>query len=161
MYLYYYLMIMKYIFVISFILLINFHAHSDLIKPNPSIEPIDVIKIQLEALKNNNNPFIDAGISQTWEFAHPENRRYTGPLKNFTLLMKSPSYSLMLDHLNYNVIFVSKDLNISNYFVELTDKKGDKYGFTWTVKKVSQNGTLKNCWMTSGVSSPMPLAKSA
>ena len=37
----------------------------------------------------------------------------------------------------------------------------NKFGFTWTVKKVLTQGEWLNCWMTSGVSSPMPLAKSA
>ena len=76
-------------------------------------------------------------------------------------MMKSNSYNLMLNHTNHNIIFVSEDDATANFFVELTDKKGDKFGFTWTVKKVSNEGKYKNCWMTSGVSKPLPLAKSA
>ena len=45
--------------------------------------------------------------------------------------------------------------------IEITDKIGNKFGFTWTVKRVLIKGEWFNCWMTSGVSSPMPLAKSA
>ena len=29
----------------------------------------------------NNDPYLNAGIEQTWEFAHPSNRAYTGPLQ--------------------------------------------------------------------------------
>ena len=152
---------MKFISLIIISLFINFTAFADLIIPNPAIKSDEVIKIQLEALKDNNSPYKDAGISQTWEFAHPQNRQYTGPLSNFTLMMKSDSYSLMLNHIDHNVIFVSEDDNTANYFVELTDKSGDKFGFTWTVKKVLINGKFKDCWMTTGVSQPLPLAKSA
>ena len=152
---------MKFISLIIISLFINFNASADLIIPNPAIKSDEVIKIQLEALKDNNSPYKDAGISQTWEFAHPQNRQYTGPLSNFTLMMKSDSYSLMLNHIDHNVIFVSEDDNTANYFVELTDKSGDKFGFTWTVKKVLINGKFKDCWMTTGVSQPLPLAKSA
>ena len=112
-------------------------------------------------MKENNSPYKDADISQTWEFAHPQNRQYTGPLSNFTLMMKSDSYSLILNHIDHNIIFVSKDDMTANYFVELTDKTGDKIGFTWTVKKVLNEGKFKDCWMTTGVSQPLQLAKSA
>ena len=152
---------MRFISLIIISLFFNFTVLADLIKPNPNIKPDEVIMIQLEALKENNSPYKDAGISQTWEFAHPQNRQYTGPLSNFTLMMKSDSYSLMLNHINHNVIFVSKDDHTANYFVELTDKSGDKFGFTWTVKKVLNNGKFKDCWMTTGVSQPLPLDNSA
>ena len=147
--------------LISTLILINSSVSAKLVKPNPLINPLSVITIQLEALKENNSPYEDAGIEQTWEFAHPQNRQYTGPLSNFKLMMRSNSYSLMLNHSNHNIIFVSMDENTANYFIEITDKIGNKFGFTWTVKKVLTQGEWLNCWMTSGVSSPMPLAKSA
>ncbi|MDC0226738.1 hypothetical protein OAK12_01355 [Alphaproteobacteria bacterium] len=152
---------MRFILITCFSLLLNVSALSDLIKPNTDIKPEEVIKIQLVALMNNDLPYQDAGISQTWEFAHPQNRKYTGPLSNFKTMMKSDSYSLMLNHTFHNIIFVSEQKNLANYFVELTDKVGNKFGFTWTVTKVLSDGKLKNCWMTSGVSQPLPLAKSA
>ena len=33
----------------------------------------------------NNYPNKDAGIKQTWEFAHPNNQRITGPLERFKI----------------------------------------------------------------------------
>ena len=42
----------------------------------------------------------------------------------------------------------------------LTDKPGNKFGFQWTLQKVLTEGNYKNCWMTIGVSQPIPLAKS-
>ena len=152
---------MRFILIIIISQLFNFAALADLIKPNPNIDPKEVIAIQLDALMKNDFPYKDAGISQTWEFAHPLNRQYTGPLSNFTLMMKSESYILMLNHTNHNIIFVSEDESTSNYFVELIDKNGNKFGFTWTVKKVLTEGKYMNCWMTTGVSKPLPLAKSA
>ena len=152
---------MRFIPIIFFSLLYNFSVLADLMNPNPNIKPEEVIAIQLKALMDNDFPYQDAGISQTWEFAHPQNRQFTGPLSNFKQMMKSDSYVLMLDHINHNIIYVSESENIANYFVELTDKTGSKFGFTWTVKKVLTKGEFKNCWMTSGVSRPLPLAKTA
>ena len=126
---------MRFILIIFISLLFNFSVWGHIIKPKPSIKPEKVIKIQLEALKKNDIPYLNYGINQTWEFAHPQNRKYTGPLSNFTSMMKSDPYSLMLDHTNHNIIFVSINTDTANYFVELTDKVGNKFGFTWIVKK--------------------------
>ena len=150
------LVILTLIFCLYFI-----PSKAELLKPNPSIKPEEVISIQLSALKNNNFPFKNAGISQTWEFAHPQNRRYTGPLEKFTQMMYSSSYAIMLNHDFHKIIPVSQKNNIAYFFIELTDKIGNKFGFQWTLQKIIVNGDFKNCWMTIGVSQPMTLAKSS
>ena len=142
------------------ILLLAKSAHAELLKPSPNLEPQEVISIQLNALKDNNNPYKNSGIEQTWEFAHPSNRKFTGPLSKFKNMMYSPSYIIMIEHLKHNIILVSEQENVSYFFIELTDKMGNEYGFQWTVEKVSIKGKFKECWMTSGVSKPLPLAKS-
>ena len=149
------LVILTLIFCLYFI-----PSKAELLKPNPSIKPSEVISIQLSALKNNNFPFNDAGISQTWEFAHPQNRQHTGPLEKFTQMMYSSSYEIMLNHDFHKIIPVSQKNNIAYFFIELTDKIGNKFGFQWTLQKVIVDGDLKNCWMTIGVSQPMSLANS-
>ena len=152
---------MKKFFYTIIFLLFSFNINAEMIKPDPSISPKDVILIQLEALQTNNMPFKDAGIEQTWEFAHPNNRIYTGPLNNFIRMIKNPSYSMMIDHLEHNIIPVEERDTSSYYFVELTDINGKKYGFEWTVEKVIENGEFKDCWMTVGVSTPMPLSQAS
>ena len=150
----------KILYVVLFSL-ISLNLNADMIKPDPSISAKEVISIQLKALQINNSPFEDAGIEQTWEFAHPNNRKYTGPLNNFIRMLKNPSYSMMLDHLEHNIIPVEEEETVSYYFVELTDINGKKYGFEWTVEKVIENGKYKDCWMTIGVSTPMPLSQAS
>ena len=150
----------KILYIILFSL-ISLNLNAEMIKPDPSISAKDVITIQLKALQINNSPFEDAGIEQTWEFAHPNNRKFTGPLYNFIRMMKNPTYSMMIDHLEHNIIPVEEQETSSYYFVELTDVNGKKYGFEWTVEKVSENGEFKDCWMTVGVSRPMPLSQAS
>ena len=150
----------KILYIILFFL-ISFNINAEMIKPDPTISAKEVISIQLKALQINNSPFEDAGIEQTWEFAHPNNRKFTGPLNNFIRMIKNPSYSMMIDHLEHNIIPVEEKETNSYYFVELTDVNGKKYGFEWTVEKVSENGEFKDCWMTVGVSRPMPLSQAS
>ena len=150
----------KILYIILFFL-ISFNINAEMIKPDPTISAKEVISIQLKALQINNSPFEDAGIEQTWEFAHPNNRKFTGPLNNFIRMIKNPSYSMMIDHLEHNIIPVEEKETTSYYFVELTDVNGKKYGFEWTVEKVSENSQFKDCWMTVGVSRPMPLSQAS
>ena len=150
----------KILYIILFFL-ISLNLNAEMIKPDPSISAKDVISIQLKALQINNSPFEDAGIEQTWEFAHPNNRKFTGPLNNFIRMIKNPSYSMMINHLEHNIIPVEEQETSSYYFVELTDVNGKIYGFEWTVEKVSENGEFKDCWMTVGVSRPMPLSQAS
>ena len=149
--------------IILYLLLLTFSntLYADMIKPDPSISPKEVISIQLIALQNNDLPYNDAGIEQTWEFAHPDNRAFTGPLDNFIRMLKNPSYVMMIDHLEHKIIPVQEQEMNSYYFVELIDSNGKKFGFEWTVEKVNQNGKFKDCWMTVGVSQPMPLSQAS
>mgnify|MGYP001157109979 FL=1 len=149
------------VLIILFTIFTSDIAFAELLKPNPALMPIEVISIQLNALKDNNNPYLNAGVVQTWEFAHPSNRKYTGPLENFVKMMSSPSYVIMLDHTNHNIISVSDRDFITYFFVEIIDKEGNKFGFTWTLEKVITESKFKDCWMTTAVSQPLPLAKSA
>ena len=152
---------MQKILYIFLFFLISLSINAEMIKPDPTISSKDVISIQLKALQINNSPFEDAGIEQTWEFAHPNNRKFTGPLNNFIRMIKNPSYSMMIDHIDHKIISVEEKEITSYYFVELTDANGKKYGFEWTVEKVSDEGEFKDCWMTIGVSRPLPLSQAS
>ena len=78
-------------------------ARADLVKPDPSIAPVEVVAIQLKALQFNDNPKPDFGIAQTWAFAHPRNRAATGPLPRFASMIKGPSYAKMLNHSRHEI----------------------------------------------------------
>ena len=94
---------MSKIFKLSIIIfLINFSfAKSETIKPSINIKPAQVIKIQLQGLMKNDAPYRDKGIEQTWEFAHPSNQRFTGPLSKFKEMIKGDSYSMLLNHIGH------------------------------------------------------------
>ena len=151
---------MRNILIYIFVFLFSFNLNAELKKPNKLIDPKEVIKIQLSALQKNNIPFEDAGIAQTWEFAHPSNRMFTGPIKRFTKMMYSPSYSIMLNHQNHEITEVKIDDVIAFFIIELTDVSGNLYGFQWILEKVLDDGIYKNCWMTTSVSKPIPISKS-
>jgi len=147
-----------YFLIISFLITLN--ANAELVKPNNGIEPYQVVKIQLRSLKKNDDPRKDNGIEQTWEFAHPNNQKNTGPLDRFKTMIKGESYGMLLNHLDHKVVEV-KSTNLSAFFeVTVLDKDKVYYKFNWTVEKYTSDGPLKGCWLTTMVSAPMPLGSS-
>ena len=128
--------------------------------PNKTILPVDVIKIQLNGLMNNDEKFKDSGIEQTWNFAHPENKKNTGPLPNFKMMIKSKSYQMLLNHLSHTITDVGSGDKWAQFEVIILDKEKTYHKFNWQVEKYIDEGPLKDCWLTTMVSSPIPLGSS-
>ena len=144
--------------IIFFFLFTNI-SNADLIKPNSNFKPLDVLTIQLNSLKNNNNPYKDAGIEQTWEFAHPLNKASTGPLERFKKMIYSDSYKILISHENHKTIILKESQNKLIYKVYVLSKDKKRYYYIWQIEKVEQEGILKDCWMTTGVSDPIYLGE--
>ena len=151
---------MKILFkLIIFFFLFTNTSYADLIKPNSNLKPFDVLMIQLNSLKNNNNPYKDAGIEQAWEFAHPNNKVSTGPLERFKKMIYSDSYKILIGHENNKIIILKESLNEFVYKVYVISEDKKKYYYIWQIEKVEMEGNLKNCWMTTGVSDPIYLGE--
>lgn len=131
---------------------------AQLVTPDPSIEPVEVVAIQLKALQFNDNPTTDFGIVQTWNFAHPRNRMMTGPLPRFAAMIKGPAYVNMIDHASHRISPTEERPGIRQFDVLLETKMGQLLYFQWTVEKVT-TGEFEDCWMTVGVSMPKPMGQ--
>ena len=145
--------------ILYFISFSNF-ANADLIKPNNGIEPMQVVKIQLKSLKNNDQLYKDAGIEQTWEFAHPNNKKFTGPLEKFKNMIKGKDYAMLLNHKEHKITEVFSSDNIFTFEVTILDKGKEYFRFKWQVEKFNKDGPLKDCWLTTAVSSPVSMGSS-
>lgn len=128
---------------------------NDVVMPNPDIAPLEVVDIQLTGLQNNDNPERDFGIRQTWAFAHPGNRRMTGPYPRFAQMMRSPSYIEMIDHATHSITLAKQGEGWQQFDVLMETNGGNVLFFSWVVEKVTE-GEYQDCWMTTGVSAPSP-----
>ena len=133
--------------------------YSDLIKPKPALAPLEVLLIQLNSLKNNNEPYKDAGIEQAWEFAHPINKISTGPLERFKKMIYSDTYRILISHENNKTSILKESTNKFVYKVYVQSNEKKKYYYIWQIEKVMKEGNLKDCWMTTGVSDPIYLGE--
>ena len=146
--------------IILIILFTSSISHAELVKPNNGIEPFLVVQIQLRSLKQNDNPKKDNGIEQTWEFAHPNNQKNTGPLERFKTMIKGKSYAMLLNHLDHKVVEIKSTDSTALFEVTVLDKDTAYYKFNWTVEKYTAEGPLNGCWLTTMVSAPTPLGSS-
>ena len=133
---------------------------ADLQTPNNSILPAQVIKIQLIGLMNNDNEFKDSGIEQTWNFAHPNNKKNTGPLPKFKIMIKGNSYKMLLNHLTHTITELGSNDKWAQFEVIILDKEKIYHKFNWQVEKYRKDGPLKGCWLTTMVSAPITLGSS-
>ena len=146
--------------IFFFILIFLNPSFAEVIKPNSSIDPSQVVKIQLSALMKNDFPNKDRGIEQTWEFAHPNNKIFTGPLDRFKQMIKGESYKMLLNHRDHKISELYSDKNKAVYEVIVMDDQKKYFMFKWQVEKYLKVGPLQNCWLTTLVSTPVPMGPS-
>ena len=145
--------------LVIFLILLS-SSTAEILKPSSNIKPSEVVKIQLNGLQKNDLDFKDSGIEQTWNFAHPNNKKVTGPLPNFKRMIKGDSYQMMLDHLSHTITELGSSDNWAQFEVIILDKDKIYHKFNWQVEKYLLDGSLKDCWLTTMVSNPIPLGSS-
>jgi hypothetical protein len=116
--------------------------------PTPDLEPADVVRIQVEALRDNSP--LDEGIELTYRFASPANKQVTGPLTRFTAMVHASPYDRLLNHLraSYEPLAIAGDE--AHQMVTITDTVGEEITYHWVLVRVSE-GPYKDCWMTDAV----------
>ena len=146
-------------FLIFFFISISI-SKAELLKPRSDIKPSEVVRIQLLGLQKNDFNYKDSGIEQTWNFAHPNNKKVTGPLDNFKRMIKGDAYQMMINHLSHTITQLGTSDNWAQFEVIILDKEKIYHKFNWQVEKYSLDGPLKDCWLTTMVSNPIPLGSS-
>ncbi len=120
--------------------------------PTPELAPEEVVRLQLEALAENDTPYENAGIETAFHFASPANRRATGPLRRFIALVNNPVYKPMIDHTaaRYGEGRALAEGRVAQQPVILTGPDGERAGYVFTLSK-QRGGPWAGCWMTDGV----------
>lgn len=149
----------KYFFFLFFFLSFQ-NSYAEFLKPSFKYKPLEVVKIQLSALKNNDKPYKNYGIMQTWEFAHPSNKKFTGPLPRFIKLLNKKGYNILLNHTEHKILEIFKSDKKLIYEVVILDKDKNFFKYNWQIEKFLNEGPLYNSWLTTSVSLPKPIGSS-
>jgi hypothetical protein len=115
--------------------------------PDPSLTPQQVVAIQLEAFRNNDEE--DRGIEVAFRFASPENRAITGPVPRFAGMMRGGAYRIMLEYDSVLYAPLVRDGDVAVQRVALT-MGGVTIVYDFVLRRQSA-GVYVDCWMTEGV----------
>ena len=125
------------------------------ILPNDKFSSSDVVEIQLMSLQSNSEN--DDGIYQCWIFAHPENKKYTGPFKYFSKMIKNKTYDQLLNSKFFKTKVLFENENNARIEVLLDSKNNRRYKIFWHLGRAKLNLECQNCWMTLGVTQPFDM----
>ena len=119
-------------------------------EPHPSLSPQEVVGIQIEALRQNDVPYRNSGIEVTFNFASPANKRMTGPLERFTLMVHNSMYRAMIDHRGAAYENLTVDGDFARIDVILFSKEGEYLGYRFMLTRQHDN-RYEGSWMTDAV----------
>ena len=118
-------------------------------RPDPSLTPEEVVQIQMNAFRNNDEE--DRGIEIAFRFASPANKQLTGPLPRFSRMMRTVLYEPMLLAEEVTVSEAEIQGRLARVFVSLRTPEGNRYDYVFFLSRQTQ-GDYTDCWMTEGVS---------
>ena len=115
--------------------------------PDPTLSPSEVVKIQLKALRDNDDS--DHGIAICFRFASPSNKSNTGPVDRFGQMIKLGPYRLMLFYhdAHYAEIEIHDDKARQRVTLKGTSET-ITYAFYLSRQTLTQ---CDGCWMTDAV----------
>jgi len=145
---------MKYLLILTLSLfVINNNKVLSNVLPNDIFSAIEVVELQMTSLQTNSK-INNEGIYQCWLFAHPENKKYTGPFSNFKRMIADTSYKILLNSIKFKTQLISKSDKVVKYSVVIDAFDNKRYQLDWVLEKAKLNKDCKNCWMTTVVTQP-------
>jgi len=123
---------------------------SVLLVPNTQLQPEEVVEIVLDALANNDTPYVDAGIETTFNFASPSNKAQTGPLERFAVMVKGPVYGVLVGHKSHQLVETVVSNSRAYQMVRLLSAAGATVHFAFRLG-LQTDGEFEGMWMTEAV----------
>lgn len=116
--------------------------------PRPSLSPKDVVRLQLEAMQNNDAN--DSGIAMAYRFVSPDFRKQTGTVMRFAAILRTPTYQALLGNrtVEYGPVRVVDEH--ADQIVLLEDEQGNIDIFLFQLIRLD-DGPHVGCWMTNGI----------
>ena len=145
-------MLQKFTFILVAVCITSTAAGRDLSRtaPHPSLSPLDVVKIVMNALQKNDDPSKNRGIAVTYNFTSPANKNVTGPIDRFVNMVTGPVYGKMVDHLGAVYEKIKLKGNSASIDVIIKVASGRFVGFRFLLTKQRDN-EFEGTWMTDSV----------
>jgi len=116
--------------------------------PQPGYTPAQAVRLQLEALRENDRPAPDAGIATVFGFASPSNRQQTGPLPRFVKMIRG-NYADLLGHRQARLFSTQYEDDQAIQPVEVISSAGVSFRYLFILRRYQL--PQGRCWLTDGV----------
>lgn len=117
-------------------------------QPQSALTPETTVRLQLEALRDNDHPEKDAGIATVFAFASPPNRAQTGPLNRFVKMIHG-NYADLIDHREARLLKTQFEDAQAIQPVEVISRSGVRYRYLFILRQYTL--PQGRCWLTDGV----------
>lgn len=126
------------------------YASPYIFEPSPDLSPDDVVKIQLDALQNNDLMRDNEGIRLAFRFASPQNQQVTGPIERFIDIIKGGDYAPMVgfERAEVGVMLVLGDY--AQQRVRVINRRRGNATYIFTLSR-QHEPPYSGCWMTDAV----------
>ena len=129
--------------------------------PDTTLSPGEVVRLQVQALGDNDDPYDGAGIEAAFNFASPKNKAATGPLARFRTLFDTQQYGPMIDHQGATYSDPKIEDGVAQVGVMLTSEEGTRVGYLFQLSRQA-TPPHEGCWMTDAVQRvPVPEGEGA
>lgn len=119
--------------------------------PRPELSPGEVVRIQIEALAENDLPHKDAGIETAFRFMAPDTRQQIGSIRHFIEVVNNPIYRCCLYHRQARYSEVrERDRQALRALILEPAETGAEVGFVFALER-QHAPPHRDCWMTTSV----------
>jgi hypothetical protein len=123
---------------------------SDHSNPCPTLQPDDVVRIQLDALQNNDLTRNNEGIRLAFRFTSPTNQSVMGPVDRFIALLKNPIYSPLLGFVQAHIDGPHVNGNTAEARAHLLHREGFVIAYRFNLTRQADS-PFDGCWMTDSL----------
>ena len=120
-----------------------------------SIVESDIILTQILASYQNFSNSPQNSLDIIWNYAHPDNKKITGPKENFRNMLLSEPYNSILDLKEYSFTKTVETQNNEHYEIKILASNNSYFEVTWVFQlDKCPEDPINNCWLTIAVTAP-------
>jgi hypothetical protein len=126
------------------------YVNHGLPRPDPALSPESVVQLQLDALRANDEPYVDSGIETAFVFASPAVRSVVGPFERFANVVRSERYEPLIDFDRVGTTPIERFGDDARQEVTVVDGDGHETVYEFRLSR-QVTGKLAGCWLTEAV----------
>lgn len=120
--------------------------------PDPILQAQEVVRLQLDALQNNDLMPDNAGIRIAYRFASPKNREALGSLSSFIRVVKNPLYAPLIGFERAELGALRETFHNDHAWQQAWVYHGGRTRgvFRWVLARQT-SGRYAGCWLVDAV----------